>query len=213
LPLYPLAERPLRRWNAIAKRAEDIVISSVALIFLGPLMLIVALAVKLDSPGPALFRQRRHGFNNREIEVYKFRSMRTDMADPTGGAQTRRGDQRITRIGGFLRRSSIDELPQILNVLRGEMSLVGPRPHPVGMRTKDMLCHEIVETYAHRHRVKPGITGWAQINGSRGATSEPEQLRRRVDLDLYYIEHWSILLDLKIMFQTAHSLIATKNAF
>jgi polysaccharide biosynthesis protein PslA len=213
LPLYPLAQRPLGRWSAIAKRAEDIVVSSMALAFLGPLMLIVAFAVKLDSPGPALFRQRRHGFNNREIDVYKFRSMRTDMADPTGGAQTKRGDQRITRIGGFLRRTSIDELPQLLNVLRGDMSLVGPRPHPVGMRTKDKLCHEIVETYAHRHRVKPGITGWAQINGCRGATSEPEQLRRRVDLDLYYIDHWSVLFDLKIMVQTAYSLIATENAF
>ena len=213
LPLLALAERPLRPWDAVTKRIEDIVLASVALFVFGPMMCFIALAVKFDSPGPALFRQRRHGFNNREIEVYKFRTMRTDMTDAGGGVQTCRGDARITRLGGILRRSSLDELPQLLNVLKGDMSLVGPRPHPVGMKTKNKLCHEIVETYAHRHRVKPGITGWAQVNGYRGATSEPEHLVRRVECDLYYIEHWSLLLDLKILMRTVTSIVTTDNAF
>jgi Undecaprenyl-phosphate glucose phosphotransferase len=213
LPLLALAERPLRRWDAVTKRIEDIVLASLALFVFGPMMCLIALAVRLDSPGPALFRQRRHGFNNREIDVYKFRTMRTDMADAGGGVQTRRGDARITRLGAILRRSSLDELPQLLNVLKGDMSLVGPRPHPVGMKTKNKLCHEIVETYAHRHRVKPGITGWAQVNGFRGATSEPEHLVRRVECDLYYIEHWSLLLDLKILMRTVTSIVTTDNAF
>jgi len=213
LPFYPLAVRPLRGWNAISKRSEDIVLASIALFCLGPLMCFIALAVKLDSPGPALFRQRRHGFNNREIEVYKFRSMRTDTTDAGGGIQARRGDSRVTRLGRILRRTSIDELPQLLNVLKGDMSLVGPRPHPIGMKTQDKLCHEIVETYVHRHRVRPGITGWAQVNGCRGATMEPEQLIRRVEYDLHYIENWSILFDLQIMLKTTTSLISTENAF
>jgi Undecaprenyl-phosphate glucose phosphotransferase len=213
LPLLALARRPLRRWDAVTKRVEDIVLASVALFVFGPMMCFIALAVKLDSPGPALFRQRRHGFNNREIDVYKFRTMRTDMTDAGGGVQTCRGDARITRLGGILRRTSLDELPQLLNVLKGDMSLVGPRPHPVGMKTKNKLCHEIVGTYAHRHRVKPGITGWAQVNGYRGATSEPEHLVRRVECDLYYIEHWSLLLDLKILVRTVATIVTTDNAF
>ena len=213
LPFLSLAVRPLRRWGAVAKRIEDITFSALALVLFGPMMCFIALAVRLDSPGPALFRQRRHGFNNREIEVYKFRTMRTDMTDHSGGMQARRGDARITRLGGILRRTSLDELPQLLNVLKGDMSLVGPRPHPVGMKTQDKLCHEIVRTYAHRHRVKPGITGWAQVNGYRGATSEPEHLVRRVECDLYYIEHWSILFDIKIVLKTVTSLFTTENAF
>lgn len=213
LPLLALAERPLRRWDAVTKRIEDIVLASLALVVFGPMMCFIALAVKLNSAGPVLFRQRRHGFNNREIEIYKFRTMRTDMADASGGVQTCRGDARITRLGGILRRTSLDELPQLLNVLKGDMSLVGPRPHPVGMKTKDKLCHEIVETYGHRHRVKPGITGWAQVNGYRGATSEPEHLVRRVECDLYYIENWSVLFDLKILVKTVTSVITTDNAF
>ena len=213
LPLLSLAHRPLRRWDAVTKRIEDVVLASLALIVFGPMMGFIALAIKLDSDGPALFCQRRHGLNNREIGVYKFRTMRTDMTDTGGGVQTRRGDARITRLGSILRRTSLDELPQLLNVLKGDMSLVGPRPHPVGMKTKDKLCHEIVETYVHRHRVKPGITGWAQVNGYRGATSEPEQLIGRVEFDLFYIENWSLLLDLKIMVKTVSSVVTTDNAF
>jgi len=213
LPLLSLAQRPLRQWDAVTKRIEDIVLASLALLLFGPMMCFIALAIKLDSDGPALFCQRRHGLNNREIGVYKFRTMRTDMTDVSGGVQTRRGDARITRLGGILRRTSLDELPQLLNVLKGDMSLVGPRPHPVGMKTKDKLCHEIVETYVHRHRVKPGITGWAQVNGYRGATSEPEQLIGRVEFDLFYIENWSLLLDLKILMKTVTSIVTTDNAF
>ena len=213
LPLLALAHRPLQRWDAVVKRAEDVALASLALLLFGPMMCFIAIAVKLDSDGPALFRQRRHGFNNREIEVYKFRTMRTDQADASGGVQTSRGDARITRLGGILRKTSLDELPQLLNVLKGDMSMVGPRPHPVGMRTKDKLCHEIVETYATRHRVKPGITGWAQVNGYRGATSEPEHLVGRVEHDLYYIDNWSLLFDLKILMKTVSSVITTDNAF
>jgi Undecaprenyl-phosphate glucose phosphotransferase len=213
LPLLSLAERPLHRWDAVTKRVEDVVLASLALLVFGPMMGFIALAIKLDSTGPALFCQRRHGLNNREIDVYKFRTMRTDMTDQSGGVQTRRGDARITRLGAILRRTSLDELPQLLNVLKGDMSLVGPRPHPVGMKTKEKLCHEIVKTYVHRHRVKPGITGWAQVHGYRGATSEPEHLIGRVEFDLYYIENWSLLLDLKILMKTVTSIATTDNAF
>jgi Undecaprenyl-phosphate glucose phosphotransferase len=213
LPTLAMAKRPLRRWDRVAKRAEDIVLSSIALLVFAPLLAFVALAIKLDSPGPALFRQRRHGFNNAEIEVFKFRTMRTDMGDATGGAQTKRHDPRITRLGGFLRKSSLDELPQLLNVLRGDMSLIGPRPHPVGMKTQELLCHEIVENYAHRHRMKPGISGWAQVNGHRGATDVPEQLLRRVEHDLFYIDNWSLVLDLKIICLTVVNVITSKNAY
>jgi Undecaprenyl-phosphate glucose phosphotransferase len=213
LPLLTLVKRPLRGWASVAKRLEDIVISLAALIFFGPLMGFIAIAVKLDSQGPVLFRQRRHGLNNREIEVFKFRTMRVETTDESGGRQTARGDARITRLGRLLRRSSLDELPQLLNVLKGDMSLVGPRPHPTGMRTQNQLCHEIVSSYAHRHRVKPGLTGWAQINGYRGATTHPEQLARRVELDLFYIENWSLLLDLKILLKTPITLVTTDSAY
>lgn len=213
LPFYSIAQRPMRRWGAVAKRLEDIILALLALTLFGPMMGLIALAIKLDSTGPVLFRQRRHGFNNLEISVYKFRTMRTELADHSGGRQTQRDDNRITRVGGFLRRSSLDELPQLLNVLKGDMSLVGPRPHPVGMKTKDLLCHEIVDAYTHRHRVKPGITGWAQVNGFRGATTEPEHLIGRIEHDLFYIDHWSVLFDMKIIFKTVKCLITAENAF
>jgi Undecaprenyl-phosphate glucose phosphotransferase len=213
IPFYALAERPLRPWGIFVKRVEDVLLGSLALVLLGPLMCFVALAIKLDSAGPVLFRQRRHGFNNREIDVYKFRTMRADMADATGGMQTERGDARITRLGSILRRTSLDELPQLLNVLKGDMSLVGPRPHPIGMRTQDRLCHEIIENYVHRHRVKPGITGWAQVNGYRGATKEANHLVKRIEFDLFYIQNWSLLFDIKIMLKTFIAIITTENAF
>src|SRR6202034_3192608 len=161
---------------------------------LSPLMLVSALAIKLDSRGPALFRQRRNGFDTSQFVIFKFRTMRV-MEDGAAIAQAKRFDPRVTTVGKVLRRSSIDELPQLLNVLRGDMSLVGPRPHPIGMRASDRLCNEIVEDYAHRHRVRPGITGWAQVNGFRGATESHEHIRGRVACDLYYIENWSIFLD------------------
>ncbi|GAC1621773.1 MAG: undecaprenyl-phosphate glucose phosphotransferase [Nevskia sp.] len=216
LPVMMLADRPIRHWDAVIKWFEDLVLGTLIALPLLPLLGIVALLIKLDSPGPVLFRQRRHAWNNSEFYIYKFRTMRWE---PDSGAsagvirQTARDDGRITRLGRFLRKSSIDELPQLFNVLRGEMSLVGPRPHAVDMRTEAQLGHEIVDTYAHRHRVKPGITGWSQVNGSRGATETVEQLRRRVELDIYYVENWSLYLDIKILFMTFVTVICGKNAF
>src|SRR3712207_1054393 len=175
-------------------------------------MLVVALAVKLDSPGPVLFRQRRHGFNNEEITVYKFRSMRHDAADPTARRQVVDGDERVTRVGRLIRRTSLDELPQLFNVLKGEMSIVGPRPHPVGMLTGETETARLVAEYAHRHRLKPGVTGWAQINGSRGPVHTPEDVRRRVQLDIEYIERQSLWLDLYIVIMTLPRLLGDRHA-
>jgi len=206
LPVTMLADRPIRYWDAVVKRAEDLILGSIITLMLLPLLAVVAVMVKLDSPGPVIFKQKRHAWNNREFYIWKFRSMRWQPEGSAELVQTKRVDDRITRLGSFLRKSSIDELPQLFNVLRGEMSLVGPRPHAVNMRTEERLGHEIVDTYAHRHRVKPGITGWSQVNGSRGATDTVEQLRRRVELDLYYVENWSLWLDLKILMMTFTSL-------
>ena len=213
LPTLRVAARPLRLWTQVAKRAEDVVLTALILLVAAPLMAACAVAVKLDSPGPALFRQRRHGYNNREITVLKFRTMRVEQADGSGARQTARDDDRITGVGRILRKLSLDELPQLLNVLRGEMSLVGPRPHPIGMRTENLLGEDIIATYAHRHRVKPGLTGWAQVHGFRGATEDVEALMRRVEYDLDYIERCSVALDLRILMMTPFSLITTKNAF
>ena len=151
-----------------------------------------------------IFKQRRHAVNNREFQIYKFRTMRWTAPDPNAALQqTAKHDPRVTRIGRFLRASSVDELPQLFNVLLGQMSLVGPRPHAVDMRTEDQLGTEVSERYEHRHRVKPGITGWSQVNGARGATDTKAQLQRRVELDLHYIDNWSLLLDIKILVLTA----------
>jgi len=208
-----VVRRPLDGWQLMVKDIEDRIIGGAALILFMPLLAIVAIAVKLGSPGPVFFKQRRHGFRGREILVYKFRTMRVDAADYAGRQQTERDDPRITRVGRFLRKASLDELPQLLNVFRGEMSLVGPRPHPIDMRTNGKLCQEIVQDYESRHRVRPGITGWAQVNGYRGATTTPEQVEGRVRLDNYYIENWSLLFDLRIMVLTSVRLLADKNAF
>jgi Undecaprenyl-phosphate glucose phosphotransferase len=213
LPLLRISEAPLGVWAHIVKRMEDIIIAGTGLIVLSPILLAIACAIKLTSPGPILFRQKRYGFNNEPIEVLKFRSMFTHMTDYDARRQATRDDPRITPVGRFLRKSSLDELPQLFNVLQGSMSIVGPRPHAIGMRTNNLLCEEIVETYTHRHRVKPGITGWAQVNGSRGATDTTEQLERRVQLDLHYIENWSLALDLKIIVMTVFSIINDKNAY
>lgn len=214
LPVTLLADRPIKRWNAVLKLAMDFALGAVITVMLLPVFACIALAIKLDSPGPILFRQRRHGFGNREFDIYKFRTMRAAPAD-SGNVikQTVRGDSRITRIGGFLRKWSLDELPQVFNVLEGNMSLVGPRPHAVTMRTQERLGYEITDVYPHRHRVKPGITGWAQVNGSRGATDTVEQLRRRVELDLHYVENWSLLFDLKILILTFRAVLRTTNAY
>ena len=191
---------------------QDLVIASIALVLAAPLLLAVAIAVKLDSPGPVLFRQRRHGFNNEVITVWKFRSMRHEAADATAQRQVTADDDRVTRVGRFIRRTSLDELPQLLNVLRGEMSIVGPRPHAIGMRTGQADASRLVAEYAWRHRIKPGITGWAQINGSRGPVHTAADVRRRVMLDIEYIERQSLRLDLWIILMTLPCLLGDRLA-
>jgi len=206
-------DRPLRDWKSIAKNAEDRLVAAAILALITPLLLAIAIFIKLDSPGPVLFRQKRYGFNNRLIEVWKFRTMYQDMADASAQQLTRRNDPRITRVGAFLRRTSLDELPQFINVLRGDMSVVGPRPHATAAKAGALLYQEAVKHYDARHRVKPGITGWAQVNGWRGETDTIEQIRKRVEHDLYYIEHWSIAFDLKIILRTAIGGFVGRNAF
>jgi len=209
LSLLQVKPKPIRDWGYVLKLTLDYVLGAISLILFAPLMLAVALAIKLDSPGPVLFKQRRHGYNHRLIHVYKFRTMRV-AEDGAVVVQARKDDDRVTRIGKFLRRTSIDELPQLFNVLKGEMSLVGPRPHAVAHN--QLYCARL-ERYANRHCVKPGMTGWAQIHGFRGPTEDPEQMRKRVQMDLYYIENWSISLDLKIIALTPFVGFVHRNAF
>ena len=209
LSLLQVKPKPIRDWGYVLKLTLDYVLGAISLILFAPLMLAVALAIKLDSPGPVLFKQRRHGYNHRLIHVYKFRTMRV-VEDGAVVVQARKDDDRVTRIGKFLRRTSIDELPQLFNVLKGEMSLVGPRPHAVAHN--QLYCARL-ERYANRHCVKPGMTGWAQIHGFRGPTEDPEQMRKRVQMDLYYIENWSISLDLKIIALTPFVGFVHRNAF
>jgi lipopolysaccharide/colanic/teichoic acid biosynthesis glycosyltransferase len=179
-----------------------------------PLMAIIALAIKLDSRGPVLFKQRRYGFNNDLIEIYQFRSMYADVADPGADRLVSKDDPRVTRIGRIIRRASLDELPQLFNVvLKGNLSLVGPRPHAINAKAEARLYDEAVDGYFARHRVKPGITGWAQINGWRGETDTHEKIKKRVEHDLYYIENWSVLFDLFIVAHTPFALIKSENAY
>jgi Undecaprenyl-phosphate glucose phosphotransferase len=210
VPLAHISGAPMDERRVIVKRAQDLLIGLAALTVAAPVMLLVALAIKLDSPGPALFRQRRHGYNNEEIVVWKFRSMRVQAAPQTKVRQTQADDDRVTRVGRFIRKTSLDELPQIFNVLTGEMSLVGPRPHPVGMMTGDIESARLVAEYAHRHRMKPGMTGWAAIHGSRGPVDTPELVKRRVALDVEYIERQSFLLDLYIILMTLPCLLGDR---
>ncbi len=192
--------RPHNHARAALKRVQDVVLASLLLATFALPMLVIAAAVKLDSRGPALYRQRRHGFNNRVITILKFRSMRHEPGAPL--KQVRANDARITRLGGFLRRTSLDELPQLVNVLRGEMSLVGPRAHAIGMTASERELTQIVADYAHRHQVKPGITGWAQVNGSRGPIETASAVRRRLKLDLEYVSRASLWFDLHILLRT-----------
>lgn len=203
---------PLNLANRIQKRTFDIVAAGLALILLAPLFAIVALAIKLDSPGPVLFRQRRVGQGNRHFDIFKFRSMRVDKCDADGNLSTGREDDRITRVGRFIRRTSIDELPQLLNVLRGEMSMVGPRPHALGSLAGESLFWEASEYYWMRHALKPGLTGLAQIRGYRGATETEEDLEQRVRCDLEYLADWSLLTDMMIILKTAR-VVVHENAF
>jgi Undecaprenyl-phosphate glucose phosphotransferase len=210
VPLLDLLQKPFTRWGYLAKALEDYICAAALLIPAAPLMLIIAIAVRLDSPGPIFFRQIRFGFNNTPIEVFKFRTMRMDPAGVQDTVQALRGDPRLTRVGRWLRRTSLDELPQLLNVLRGEMSIVGPRPH--------MIMHNeryaaLIDTYLARHRVKPGITGWAQINGWRGETDTLDKMEWRIRYDLYYIENWSLGFDLWILAKTLLVGFIHRNAY
>ena len=213
VPMLDIFDKPINDWDSVAKRAFDIVFSLIGIVLLSPVMLATAIAIKLDSKGPVLFKQKRHGFNNEVIEVYKFRSMYTEQADPTAIRPVTKGDPRVTRVGRFIRKTSIDELPQFFNALFGSLSLVGPRPHAVAAQSHNLLYNEVVDGYFARHRVKPGVTGWAQINGWRGEMDTDEKIRMRTEYDLYYIENWSLWFDLKILFLTPVRLLNTENAY
>jgi len=204
--------KPLDEVAVLVKRIEDVVITLVCLLVMLPLMFVIALSIKLDSRGPVLFRQKRLGANNLPFNLLKFRSMYVEQTDTLGHQLTRPGDPRITRVGRFLRMTSIDELPQLINVLRGEMSLVGPRPHPLAASAAGISYARAISEYPIRHRVKPGITGWAQVNGWRGETTTIEQIRQRVEHDLYYIENWSLALDLLILGRTVFAVLSRANA-
>lgn len=208
-----IATRPLTSGEALAKRAEDIVLSGLLLVLLSPILLATAIAIRLDSPGPVLFHQRRVGFRGGIFTVLKFRSMRHDPRPADGPLrQTARQDPRVTKVGRLIRATSIDELPQLLNVLRGEMSLVGPRPHGVTMTAEDQPLQALVDLYNWRHRMKPGLTGWAQVNGLRGEVQTQAELAARVQHDLHYIDNWSIWLDLRIIIVTAFIVLFDEGA-
>ncbi|MEO8558587.1 MAG: undecaprenyl-phosphate glucose phosphotransferase [Rhodospirillales bacterium] len=214
VPVINVFDRPLADEKMLLKRLEDYAVASAMLLVLSPAMLIIAALVKLTSRGPVLFRQPRYGFNNQRINVYKFRTMYTDYVEALGVlSQATRKDPRVTAIGRFLRRTSLDELPQLFNVLNGTMSLVGPRPHADGTRAADVLFEDAVAEYAARHRVKPGLTGWAQVNGWRGETDTLEKIQRRVEHDLFYIENWSLRLDIKILLLTLGEIVRRRNAW
>lgn len=209
VPLVNVAHKPLSDWSLVAKEIEDRVIAGILLLALAPVFFLTAIAIKLDSKGPVFFRQPRHGYNNKVFTVFKFRTMFAAGLDHSVH-QARRDDPRVTRVGRILRRTSLDELPQLLNVLQGSMSLVGPRPHPLSLNEQ---FAGRVERFFSRHRIKPGITGWAQVNGFRGETESPEQMHKRVEYDLYYIENWSLLFDLRILIMTLFVGFVHKNAY
>lgn len=209
VPVVGICETPFTGTNALAKRISDIILASIILVLISPLLLAIAIGVKLSSPGPAIFRQKRNGLDGGEITVYKFRSMRSMDNGPVV-AQATKGDPRITRFGAFLRKSSLDELPQFFNVLQGRMSIVGPRPHAVA---HNELYRELIRAYMVRHKVKPGITGWAQVNGLRGETETVEKMKARVEYDLEYLRNWSIGLDLQIIVRTLRVLVHDPKAY
>ena len=210
ISLRDVTGNPKSGRHTALKRLMDIGISATALVLGSPILVAIGVIIRLDSPGPALFKQPRHGFNNRVFNVYKFRSMRNDKADLKAEQQTVVGDDRVTKIGKFIRKTSLDELPQLINVLQGEMSLVGPRPHAVGMKTQGKESIELVSEYAHRHKVKPGMTGWAQINGSRGPLHDGSDVAERVRLDVEYIERSNVLWDILIMLKTLPVLLGDR---
>jgi len=214
VPTLDVLERPLRDWNFVAKWLFDRIVGSILLLFALPVLAVCAIAIKLDSKGPVFFKQKRYGFNNELIEVYKLRSMYAEQADEKAAQLVTKGDPRVTRVGRFIRKTSLDELPQLINVaIKGNLSLVGPRPHALHAKAANQLYDEVVDGYFARHRVKPGITGWAQINGWRGETDTSEKIQHRVEHDLYYIENWSVLFDLYILAKTPFALLKTENAY
>lgn len=209
IPIVPLFDTPMNGINMVLKRLEDIFISSIIILFISPILMLIALSVKLSSPGPVLFRQTRYGMDGKPIKVWKFRSMSV-MENGSIVTQATKNDIRITEVGKFLRRTSLDELPQFFNVLCGGMSIVGPRPHAVAHNEQ---YRNLIEGYMLRHKVKPGITGWAQINGWRGETDTLEKMQKRVEFDLEYIREWSLFLDLKIIFLTVFKGFINKSAY
>ena len=211
--MIDLFDKPINDWDSVAKRAFDIFFSLFGILLFSPILIATAIAIKLESKGPIIFKQQRYGFNNELIQVWKFRSMYTEMCDPTARNAVVKDDPRVTRVGRFIRKTSIDELPQFFNSLSGTLSLVGPRPHAAYAHTRNLLYHEVVDGYFARHRVKPGVTGWAQINGWRGEVDTDEKIKMRTEFDLFYIENWSLWFDLKILFLTPIRLLNTDNAY
>ena len=208
MPVIAISESPFMGFNGVLKRGTDILVASVALVLLAPLMLLIAVAVRLSSPGPVIFRQRRYGLYGEEIHIYKFRSM-TVLDDGADIMQARKNDGRVTRIGAFLRRTSLDELPQFINALQGRMSVVGPRPHAVAHNEQ---YRKLIKGYMLRHKVKPGITGWAQVNGLRGETATLDRMEARIQYDLDYLRNWSLWLDLWIILKTIKVVLSRENA-
>ncbi len=213
MPVMTLFERPISGMDALLKRAEDLLLTSAILVLIWPVLLLVAIAIRIDSPGPIFFRQPREGFNNRQFKVYKFRSMYHDMGQVDRIQQASKQDPRVTRVGRFIRRTSLDELPQLFNVMQGDMSLVGPRPHAPSTRAGGRLFSEVVASYAARHKVKPGITGWAQVCGWRGETDTEDKLIKRLEHDLHYIENWSLGFDLYILVRTVGAVVLNREVF
>ncbi|QGM44236.1 exopolysaccharide biosynthesis polyprenyl glycosylphosphotransferase [Methylocystis heyeri] len=212
-PAFCAIEESIHGWGLWLKRMEDIILAGLGLLALSPLFALVALAIRIESRGPVFFKQIRTGFNGRPFELWKFRSMYTEMTDHHAEKQTSRNDPRVTRVGRILRRYSIDELPQLINVLQGSMSLIGPRPHALATKAEGRNLEDLVDYYAVRHRVKPGLTGWAQIHGLRGELDSVLKLQRRVDYDIQYIENWTLWLDIKIIFKTVRLVFRDSSAY
>ncbi|MCL1031426.1 undecaprenyl-phosphate glucose phosphotransferase [Serratia sp. arafor3] len=209
VPVISVYDTPMSGVNMVLKRVEDVLISICILLFISPVLMLIAAVIKITSPGPIIFKQSRYGMDGREIKVWKFRSMSV-MENGDKVIQARKGDKRITPFGGFLRRTSLDELPQFINVIKGDMSIVGPRPHAIAHNEE---YRKLIKGYMLRHKMKPGITGWAQINGWRGETDVLEKMEKRVEFDLYYIQNWSLWMDLKIIFLTVIKGFINKAAY
>ncbi|MDO9384635.1 MAG: undecaprenyl-phosphate glucose phosphotransferase [Hyphomicrobiaceae bacterium] len=214
VPTIHIGEQPIQDWDLVTKWLFDRIVGGLVLLLISPILAVIAIAIKLDSPGPVLFKQKRFGFNNDRVDVFKFRSLYHDQADPLAAKTVTKGDKRVTRVGRFIRRSSLDELPQLFNVVfAGNLSLVGPRPHAVQQKLESRMLDEAVDGYFARHRVKPGMTGWAQINGWRGELDTTEKIQKRVEFDLAYIENWSLLFDVYILAKTPLALLKPEGAY